>query len=855
MSGKLRTAIEDMTRENLQAHGLTAWWAAMKARREEALGWQTIWLTKKGANAFSIPFGLVYAVVAYTLTGSASAKALGLSYAAEVKASTLSDQIAGLISTVESMPLLQEISKTYGAIFSVPFEAFFNQYAGHEDMDVEEFIHSVHGVNATINLQAGILGALYEIAGLGQTQAFNDIAASMQETIPARLISTRLTGPMLDAGIGGNVTRFFNKKYRPTRFKASDLRDLYALGEISQEQVRAGASGEGWRDEDIDQWIRLAFRKMAQGDIFTALHKGFIQTAEATQRLRALGYDPADIPLLFQLNPDPDALQDKQASASDARAAFRDGVVSENQLMALLEASGYSSAAIGLILAIEKAKIQSSAKNLSVGEIRSAWADNVLTDQEAFHWLDQAGIDPERAAILLQTWKRQVAPAFRKLNSGTILEAYVAGVVSRGQAGSKLGSIGFSADDADLELRLAELRNPDVFGGASVAQSKRVGPSQLAQLVALGLLTPAQMSVRLQSTGYTDEDANLLAEAARLRAQPAERSLPQSVVEQSYLAGVITRVQAADLLGKLGYTADQADLILAAFEAKNAAAFGADPAVRARGLGQAQLEQLYLAGILDEVVYRSRLADLGYNAGDTDLIVARDNQLLTPLPQALTQSSIEQAYIAGVYDRNTAYNRLMAADFTPESANTLLDTVEARNPAAFSPGLVQSTRVPSITTLVAALQNGVISQDEYTARAQELGYSPDDAGLYVALAVTAEKKSVQALSLGQIQAAYGKGFMSRGAALARVITLGYSQDDAVLLLRITKESLQLTDTWDSLLSGALGPFDAIAALASANYSDEDIYAAFAALDPGTRAAMGIDLEQLKLTLAATPGGE
>lgn len=854
MAGKLRQALEDMVSENLQAHGIKGWWERLKSRSAEADGWLDAYLKRPGASWISVPFGLMWAGIAYTYGGSKSARALGLSYTQATKIPDISDQMAALLTQVEGSAALLEVAKVYGAMFATPFETFFNKFAGQEDFDVEDFIRTMHGLPATINLQAGAIGALAEIAGLGQFDAFNDMAASMQQVIPARQLNTRLIVPMIDAGIGGNVTRFFNRKYRPTRFKASDLRDLYALGEVAQADVQAGASAEGWRDQDIALWIKLAFRKMAQGDIFTAWHKGLIPEAEMVGRLRALGYDPADIPLLVQLNPDPEAARDKDASASDVRAAFRAGVVSEAQLRSLLAATGYTAAAIDLIVSIERAKQQIADSSLTIGEIKSAWSDNVLTDQEARHWLAEAGVEAERAEILLATWRHEIAPRYARLNAGTILEAYVAGVLNRGLAKTRLTEVGFTDDDAELQIRLAELRNPAVFGGPTPAQATRIGPSELAGLVALGLINPAQMSLRLTQSGYTAEDAALLAEAARLRAQPAERTLPESIVLTAYLDGLIERIQAGALLAKLGYTADQAGLILDTFEAEHAVDFGVAAPTRPQTLGQASLEQLYLTGNLDGVTYRARLAALGYNAADVDLIVARDDQLLTPLPRPLLQSAIEQAYIAGVYDRNTAYNRLIASDYTPADAATLLDTVEARNPATFSPGLVQSIRVPSIGTLVAALQNGVVSQDEYTARATELGYSTADAQLYIALAVTAEHKASKSLSLGQVQQAYNQGILSRGIALARVVGMGYSDDDATLLLRITKESLVLTDTWDALLSGALGPYDAIAALVSASYSDEDIYAAFAALDPLTLARLQIDLAQLKLTLTAIPGG-
>jgi hypothetical protein len=393
-----------------------------------------------------------------------------------------------------------------------------------------------------------------------------------------------------------------------------------------------------------------------------------------------------------------------------------------------------------------------------------------------------------------------------------------------------------------------------VFGSATVASATRISISQLGNLLALGVITADQMTKRLVQDGYLQADALLLTQAASLQIQAAKPKLQQSLILEAYLEHILDRAGAAALLGQLDYTAKQVELILKSYEDKHPGQFGVPSKAPVHVLGSSELEQLYLAGVLKEADYRDRLVDLGFAAADVDLIVLKDKQSLAPVTRQMTELAIEQAYVAGVYDRTAAYNRLLAEDYTPADAATRLDTIESANPAVFAPSLVQSIQTPSITVLVAALQNGVITQDQYTARAQELGYSAADAGLYKALATTNERKPSASLSLSQIQQAYEKGLMERGTALSRVMALGYANDDADLLLRMIKPGIDATDTWDSLLNGALTPINAVAALVSASYSDEDIYEAFAALGSASLEAMGVDLDLLKASLAAVPGG-
>jgi hypothetical protein len=96
--------------------------------------------------------------------------------------------------------------------------------------------------------------------------------------------------------------------------------------------------------------------------------------------------------------------------------------------------------------------------------------------------------------------------------------------------------------------------------------------------------------------------------------------------------------------------------------------------------------------------------------------------------------------------------------------------------------------------------------------------------------------------------------MPRAESLNRIVGFGYSDSDAVLLLRIEKDLIELSDVWNDLLSGTIGPFDAISQLTAAKYADEDILNAFATLTPGQLAGMNINLDDLRGALAQLPGG-
>lgn len=830
------------------------WWGRVKARWSQ---WQDLLKQAFPGEGLYDRMGYLqnqFSGIWYALLGTSRALETLQGLVDNDGVPDVSEKLAALLRSAVQDPKVKEIVESLGAAVTEPILALFESYAGRDDLDPKEFARSFHGIMIGLNTVGGLADTALETATGGQVEGAGRFLESMYWSLGLGFLGWQTLAPLLESGLQPGLDRYYKKLYRPARFSAGDLRDLYALGKLTPEQMREEARALGWRDEDIAQWLQLAFRTLSQGDVFAAWHDDLITQEEAVRRLRVLGYDPQDIPLLFQLNPKEAVQEEKAVTLTTARNAYREHLIGADEFSALLADLGKPEQEIQLILALEDARAQTEARGLSVAQVKAAWEENVLGDTEATHWLEQAGLSGEKIGILLETWKAELVPQFRKLNAGTITGAYVEGVIARGVAVEKLSGVGFSPEDADLELKLAEIRNPQAFGQIAPPEARRLSPGLLSDLVALGLITPAQMAERLVTAGYSSEDANLLAEAARLRSTPGSRRLSQSTIQAAYLAGVIERQTALEELNTLGFGNEQAGIILDTLERENPGAFGLPPEERVRELSPSTLEDLYLGDVISQERYIQGLLALGFSEEDTGALVIRAEQFKQPGQRTITQSTIERAYLAGVFDRARAFDKLVVADFDPEDANTILDTIERENPASFTPGLVQSLRTPSITVLVAALRNGILSEAEYFARAAELGYQTADAELYLAVAATNERKSTRALTTAQILEAYRKGLFTRGTTLARLNESGYSNEDAVLLIRMEKDVIENTDTWDALLSGALDPFDAIAALISANYSDGDILEAFGSLPAQVLSSLGIDLAQLQSVLAEIPGG-
>ena len=852
--GPLRRALEDFITTSTAFEKPRTWWQNIKDR------WALVWpvlhniATTNTTALLALNGMIVHYTFSYLITGESFYLDGLKKLQGTVRAEEIKETVQDMMETVFKDPTVVALAATFGAGVVDPVLDLLDEYAGVQDGDPLDFLRAISGLSIELDIAGTLTDLTTQAASAGTVTGLGEFFTRMYQMTGMSHAGWHTSQTFLSATLLPRLQRYFAEKYRPRRFSASELRDLYALGEISQADLTAAARSEGWREGDIAEWVKLAFKTVSESDIWDALHKGYKDWNWATQRLRALGYDPADIPLLAQLNPMPPVNELTDVSKSTARAAYREGLISADQLRQYLDVLKVKPEEIELIIHLEDLTRESANKRLSVGQVKSAWTSNVITDAEARHWLDLAGFPSSQIEILLATWRAEVAPTFLKVNSGTVIGAYVEHIYNRVQAHDKLMSIGFSAEDATLELDLAELRNPNAFQPPAPPPAKLLTPGVLSELVFYGLMNPAQMQARLVELGYTDADATLLSEAARIRAMPTPKPLPYASIANAYIGGLISRDVAEMKFRALGYGGENVELILTTIEHDNPEAFGAPPEIRMKQLTEGTLVDLTVAGVITVAELRSRLADLLYTDADIELIVARVAQLMAPVVKVLTESTVMRAYLAGVLTREAALARLIAMAYTPEDAEKVVATVEFENPPVFEPELVQAVRLPSIAALVAAVQDLLITEDEYLARCQEIGYSPEDSRLYLALATRNERKSTVQLSPSQIVAAYGKGFYSFGQALSLLAQRGYSDGDATVLLRIQKDEVVNTEAWYGLLTGALTFSDVLTQLINAHYNDQDIVNAFGSLPPATLSALGVKIDELKQFLAGYPGG-
>jgi hypothetical protein len=282
----------------------------------------------------------------------------------------------------------------------------------------------------------------------------------------------------------------------------------------------------------------------------------------------------------------------------------------------------------------------------------------VRTIDQYAAWLDTIGTPDVAKALILELLQQQLtadaaararrdatdqAPAVAGLSLAQRRRAYVAGVRPRAYYADALAAAGWSIDDRDVELSLADAEADQAAAARArrdaidaETQSASVTLGQMQRAVTLGLATPDELRDYLAARGYSDADAQLivdlvLADIPNVRAgQQLESRIAGELAEKGVVLadrkalvrrGLWTLDQYTGALQADGYSDDDAALLAQLLSEQIAVDFA--------GL-RAKVTKSLAAGdgapTIDDV-------DAAFAAGEIDAAGVRDALLMYGVPQ------------------------------------------------------------------------------------------------------------------------------------------------------------------------------------------------------------------------------
>lgn len=269
--------------------------------------------------------------------------------------------------------------------------------------------------------------------------------------------------------------------------------------------------------------------------------------------------------------------------------------------------------------------------------------------------------------------------------------------------------------DAQHRISLAGV-DPDNFDWLYQTHGRPPGTMEMLHLWNRGEVTQADVE---QSIRESDVKNKYIPALLQLRRQ----LMPQRTIVSAVRQGVLSPADAVVKLQQIGYNAEDAALLASEGTATKHA--------HTKDLTQAQIAALYEASFIDRATAHELISALGYDAQETDWLLALADHARQAKMQTAAITSVRTQYVGHKIDRLAASNALDKIGVQSTGRDELLQVWDTERDA----------RVTHLTEaqLASAHKKGIIDVGEFGTRLVAMGYSVHDARILLQLAGVAKK--------------------------------------------------------------------------------------------------------------------
>jgi hypothetical protein len=303
-----------------------------------------------------------------------------------------------------------------------------------------------------------------------------------------------------------------------------DTRRLFGAGVWSRDQVLRSYLDQGYRPdnaESLTAWTVASFgedagaaRDLTRAAIEKAFRQGRISDLEAIARLVELDYDE-DEAAFFIANQRADleasAADDAARSVRDASQsvilrAYRERIIDRSRAEALLASLGHTAESQELLLSVQDFENAHELTTLRARITEQRFRRGLIDAGVALGELVTAGLELERAELLVQRWEVQFAERARELTEAQLRRAMEIGILDEATYVLRVSALGFADEDALTLLALA--------GRAPDDTVRQLSGANIIRLYVRGIISRDDALGRLVAIGYIESDAELLLIAA-----------------------------------------------------------------------------------------------------------------------------------------------------------------------------------------------------------------------------------------------------------------------------------------------------------------------------------------------------
>ena len=414
--------------------------------------------------------------------------------------------------------------------------------------------------------------------------------------------------------------------------------------------------------EPFDRWFREHYRLEypTRGMLDDMLEEGWMTEEEWKTWMGKLGY-PDDIIEKYLETRKSKRLKD--LTRTIASQFYQYDIISESQLRSYLLNMGYPEEIADLIVELEKRKKESKGKGAEREaslSLWSAWYRADLIDVDTYRRaLKDLGYSDDVIELMIEydNWRKQhAAESPEKEASRTMLEKwYKVGLIGDAEFTERMRQLGYPDEIIDLELRYLKM----IMAGQGEPQLREATRGMVEQWFRVGIINEDQLRDYLRKLRYPDDVIENIIRYNKIKylTKPEERKKPLTVtqISEAFRKGLISREEAVRRFTELGYTPDDAELLAKIY------LIAQEP--EHREITRSLLERAFVRGLIDETGFRERLVDLGYTVEDANLIIMLTKARMEIQPEdvgvkQLTTSQILNSLSRGIITLDEAMTQL-----------------------------------------------------------------------------------------------------------------------------------------------------------------------------------------------------
>jgi hypothetical protein len=667
-------------------------------------------------------------------------------------------------------PAVAELAEVLGSVSTESVIALLDDSGRDSGESPLEYFRRLRGSIQLIQTASSLLGPAVESVTGGQVETLSQFMSDFLQSSGISYVNSQLIQAIISTGIEPRINAYYRTQNRPTRFSAAQLIDLMQLGRRNEAVVRGELAALGWRDVDIDDYIRLAQTSLSEGEILNGYDLGMYDQAATIAKLKAVGLAPETAEEKMRLVDKQKAQDIANSIAAIARSAFKKKLIDESRFRSLLSSAKVPGDRIDLEVALSNMETSADDKDLSVGQVKSAFKSGVLVEGDLPGYLRKAKVDEAAIPVLMATWKAELVPDVVRLNSSTLSTAYVDGVITRAVLKSRLIELGWNDGDAEIVCKIADQRIAEKSAAVKVVTVRRIGLSDIEQAFKRGIVTEQAALDLLRSISMLDSDIQIVIATWKAEQVATPLELTQDAILTAYRYGVVERDAASQRLIGLGMTSDDADILLAVADEKIIAAQAEPTPVVEKTFTVSVIRAALVAGVITDTRAQTLLADIKVPASLRDVLIATWTAAKAETPKRLSTAAITAAYADTLISRSDALSQLTTGGLSSDDADLLLRMVER--------SFAEQTPTPTQDQVLDAFGKGIVTYDDAHRKLITAGVTDLQADFLLRAYAVNPRIEVKPISEANVLKLLKLGEFDETEAIRRLVLLGYDDTNA-----------------------------------------------------------------------------